>query len=68
MLLLLFSTLCFSVGVILLLCLSIYKLVRHKAVPDNRYTPLDYIVSVSQDEFHEEKRKTITEAKQGGDV
>ncbi|PAF19188.1 hypothetical protein CHH51_03935 [Terribacillus saccharophilus] len=58
----------FSIGVTLLLGISIYKLIRYKAVPDNSYTPLDYITSVSQDKFHEEKRETITEAKQGGDV
>ncbi|WP_255220693.1 DUF3951 domain-containing protein [Terribacillus saccharophilus] len=52
----------------MLLGISIYKLIRYKAVPDNSYTPLDYITSVSQDKFHEEKRETITEAKQGGDV
>ncbi|SDC40828.1 Protein of unknown function [Terribacillus halophilus] len=68
MLYLLFITLCFSFGVMLLLGISFYKLIRYKAVPDNSYTPFDYITSASRDEFHEEKQETITEAKQGGDV
>ncbi|WP_175073919.1 DUF3951 domain-containing protein [Terribacillus sp. AE2B 122] len=68
MLFLLIMILSFCVGVVLVLGISFYKLIRHKTVPDNSYTPFDYITSVSQDEFHEEKRETITEAKQGGDV
>lgn len=68
MLFLLIMIFSFCIGVALLLGISFYKFVRHKAVPDNGYTPFDYIASVTQDEFHEEKRETIIEAKQGGDV
>ncbi|MFS0559339.1 DUF3951 domain-containing protein [Terribacillus sp. 179-K 1B1 HS] len=68
MLFLLSFTLFFCFGVILLLGFSFYKRIRHGAVPDNSYTPFDYITSASRDEFHEEKQETITEAKQGGDV
>jgi hypothetical protein len=45
-----------------------YKPLCHKAVPNNIYRPFDYNTSVSQDEFHEAKRETITDSKQGGDV
>ncbi|SNZ02847.1 Protein of unknown function [Terribacillus aidingensis] len=65
---LLLLTIGFSFGIILLIGLSLYKLLCLQAVPDNSYTPFDYITSVTQDEFHEEKRETIIEAKQGGDV
>lgn len=45
-----------------------FKIVRNKSVPDNFYTPFDYITAQVPSEFHEEKEEEIEkENKQGDD-
>ncbi|HLQ73180.1 MAG TPA: DUF3951 domain-containing protein [Bacillota bacterium] len=44
----------FSILIIILICIVVYKVLSGKGVPDNSYTPFDYITGQSDTEFHEE--------------
>ena len=48
-----------------LIVLVVYRMVFKKSIPDNLYTPFDYITSQTTVEFHEEKEEKEEEAEQG---
>ncbi|GAB4073054.1 hypothetical protein GCM10028778_06890 [Barrientosiimonas marina] len=45
----------FSVFVILVVSIGIYKMVSGKGTPSNSYTPFDHITGQTDTAFHEEK-------------
>ncbi|MBU5210867.1 DUF3951 domain-containing protein [Heyndrickxia oleronia] len=55
----------FTVMIVFVLGLIIFKIVKNRMLPNNSYTPFDYITAQSTVEFHEEKEKTIEEVKSG---
>lgn len=55
----------FTVMIVFVLGLIILKIVKNRMLPNNSYTPFDYITAQSTVEFHEEKEETIEEVKSG---
>ncbi|WP_052016166.1 hypothetical protein [Halalkalibacter hemicellulosilyticus] len=54
-----FTFLLFVVG------LTSYKMIKTKTIPDNNFTPFDYIMAQSPVELHEEKEVREEEDEQG---
>ncbi|WP_062049836.1 DUF3951 domain-containing protein [Bacillus sp. JCM 19034] len=42
-----------------------YKMIKNKSLPDNNYTPFDYITSQSPVELHEEKEVREEDEEEG---
>ncbi|WHY78630.1 DUF3951 domain-containing protein [Neobacillus sp. WH10] len=63
MIMLMSLTLLFSVLVVCIIGIIAYKIIKNRTLPDNNYTPFDYITAQTV-EFHEEKEEEI---KQGDD-
>jgi hypothetical protein len=53
----------FSLFVIVIVSLSVYKLISGKKPPDNSYTPFDHITGQTDTAFHEDKQDTEQEKK-----
>ncbi len=51
----------FALTLALLVGLVVMKIVRKRKLPDNYYTPFDYITSQVLSEFHEEKEEATEE-------
>ncbi|MCM3236183.1 DUF3951 domain-containing protein [Heyndrickxia oleronia] len=55
----------FTVMIVFLIGFIIFKIIKNRMLPNNSYTPFDYITAQSTVEFHEEKEETIEEVKSG---
>lgn len=55
------------VPILVLLGIISSKIIAGKGLPDNNYTPFDYITSQSSVEFHEEKQEKEEDDDQGDD-
>lgn len=63
----LYFTFSLILPIISLLGIIMVKIFIKKQVPENNYTPFDYIMAQGQMEFHEEKEEREDENKQGDD-
>lgn len=63
----LYFTFSLILPIIILLGIIMVKIFIKKQVPENNYTPFDYIMAQGQMEFHEEKEEREDENKQGDD-
>lgn len=52
-----YSSIVFTIVVVILVCIIAYKIFFKKERPNNDYTPFDYITGQSEDEFHEEQKE-----------
>lgn len=64
---LMMCVLVFSISLVLVVILIAYKIIKKKSVPENIYTPFDYITSQVPSEFHEEKEEEKEENDEIGD-
>ncbi|WP_284645307.1 DUF3951 domain-containing protein [Paenibacillus silviterrae] len=60
-------TLGFSGCIILLVSIIAIKVITKKKLPDNNYTPFDYITAQTNIEFHQEKEGKEEETDKGDD-
>ncbi|MFD2681742.1 DUF3951 domain-containing protein [Bacillus seohaeanensis] len=57
----------FTLAVVCLIGLVVYKIIKNKTFPDNYYTPFDYITTQVPTEFHEEKEEEKEKDDEFGD-
>jgi len=67
MIILMSLTILFTVLVVCIIGIIAYKIIKNRTLPDNNYTPFDYITAQTTVEFHEEKDEKEEESKQGDD-
>ncbi|MEH7356790.1 DUF3951 domain-containing protein [Neobacillus drentensis] len=67
MIILMSLTILFTVLVVYIIGIITYKIIKSRTLPNNNYTPFDYITAQTTVEFHEEKEEKEEESKQGDD-
>lgn len=64
MIILMLLIMLFTILLVSLIGIVSYKIINNKTLPDNNYTPFDYITVQATVEFHEEKEEKEEEDKQ----
>ncbi|GIN86230.1 hypothetical protein J6TS2_26160 [Heyndrickxia sporothermodurans] len=60
-------TMLFSLLLVSLIGIIVFKMIKKKSMPESNYTPFDYITAQTVVEFHEEKDEKEQEDGQGDD-